>query len=348
MNTDEHGEHGYASREVNKMTKTDGLREESVSWQVDEIDVNATLTHPSGEGPFPAVIMVAGSGPTDRNWNSPLIPGTNGSAALLAQVLAASGFVTLRYDKRASGPHAQENVMRMIGKISMQGHVDELAGGVQFLATRPEVDSGRLFALTNSEGCIHALNYQAQAAHRSFTGLVLTAAPARVMSALARAQIAAQLAPLPGGDALLATYDAAIADFAAGRPVNVDDNLPDMVRNLLLGVSTPVNQPFARELWVTDAAALLAGVTAPVVIVIGKKDLQVDWQADGVLFETLAQTHPNITIAYPEFANHVLKHEPRDRFTLTAADALDNYSGADGTLDPETVQTIISWLEAHH
>ena len=162
---------------------------ESVSWQVDDIDVDATLTLPPGSGPFPAVIMVAGSGPTDRNWNSPLIPGTNGSAALLAQALTASGFITLRYDKPASGPHAQENVMRMLGKISMQSHVDELAGGVKLLATRKDVDPSRIFALTNSEGCIHALNYQAQAAatesNTPFWGLVLTAPPGRVMGALA-------------------------------------------------------------------------------------------------------------------------------------------------------------------
>ena len=57
--------------------------DEQVSWKVDDIDVEATLTKPTGGGPFPAIAMVAGSGPTDRNWNSPLIPGTNGSAALL-------------------------------------------------------------------------------------------------------------------------------------------------------------------------------------------------------------------------------------------------------------------------
>ena len=110
--------------------------------------------------------MVAGSGPTDRNWNTPLIPGTNGSAALLAQALAQAGFVTLRYDKRAAGPQGKENAMRLMGKISEQGHLEELAGGVKLLAGRDDVDSRRLFALTNSEGCIHALNYQIQSAGR--------------------------------------------------------------------------------------------------------------------------------------------------------------------------------------
>jgi len=65
--------------------------------------------------------------------------------------------VTLRYDKRASGPQVKENLMRLMGKISMQGHLEELAGGVRLLAGRADVDSGRIFALTNSEGCIHAL-----------------------------------------------------------------------------------------------------------------------------------------------------------------------------------------------
>ena len=63
------------------------MNEEPVSWKVDEIEVHATLTRPVGVGPFPAVIFVAGSGPTDRNWNTPMIPGTNGSGALLAQEL---------------------------------------------------------------------------------------------------------------------------------------------------------------------------------------------------------------------------------------------------------------------
>lgn len=42
-----------------------------------------------------------------------------------------------------------------------------------------------------------------------------------------------------------------------------------------------MNLPFARELWTADTAPLLGQVDVPVLVVIGKKDLQVDWQADG-------------------------------------------------------------------
>jgi pimeloyl-ACP methyl ester carboxylesterase len=321
--------------------------DQQVSWQVDDIDVEATLTRPSGTGPFSAIAMVAGSGPTDRNWNSPLIPGTNGSAALLAQVLTDQSFITLRYDKRASGPHVRENMPRLLGKISMQSHREELAGGVRLLAARPDVDPKRLFALTSSEGCIHALNYQLHAADFPFAGLILTGAPARSIGEVARGQIAAQLAAVPGGDALLAAYDAAMADFAAERPVTIDESLPETLRMVIGAVTEPHNLPFARELWVTDPIQLAASISVPLLVIIGKKDMQVDWQVDGSRWEALAKKHDNISLVYPDDANHVLKHEPRPREQLSPAEITNSYSAEDTVLDPQVVETITTWLNAH-
>ena len=317
-----------------------------VSWMVDDIEVPATLARPEGTGPFPAVIFVAGSGPTDRNWNSPLIPGTNGSAALLAQALAGAGFLSLRYDKRPSGAKGQENAMRMLGKISMQSHMDELASGVRLLAARPEVAPGQIFALTNSEGAVHALNYQASAPEIPFAGLVLTAPPGRTVGAVGRSQIAEQLAPVPGGDVILAAYDRAMEEFLAGQPVQVDESLPEGLKNLIKALTTPYNQPFARELWTYDAIPVLERVSVPVLILIGKKDVQVDWQADGQMFEAAAQRHPNITLVYLENANHVLKHEPRPRSELTGAVVAETYSGEGVPLDADTIREIVSWLRS--
>ena len=131
-----------------------------VSWPLDSTTVYGTLVRPSGPGPYPAAVMVAGSGPTDRDWNSPLLPGTNGSARLLAEALARAGIASLRYDKRASGPHVRENMQALIGKMSMQSHLDELAGAVRTIADRDSIRRDKIFALTNSEGALHALNYQ--------------------------------------------------------------------------------------------------------------------------------------------------------------------------------------------
>ena len=323
------------------------FNEKSVSWKVDEIEVHGSLTRPVGQGPFPAVIFVAGSGPTDRNWNTPLIPGTNGSGALLARELSEQGFITLRYDKRASGQDASENVKRMAGKISMQGHVAELSGGVRLLASDKDVNPAKIFILTNSEGCVHALNYQTQSENPPFAGMVLTSAFARPAGELAHSQIAAQLETVPGGDAMLSAYDTAIDDFIADRPVSNYENLPAAFQQVILGITQPANLPFTRELWIFNPAAKLAEVTVPVLIILGKKDIQVDWQTDGSLFEAVAKERDNVTIIYSENANHVLKFEPKPRSQLTPAEVMATYSAKDAMLDPESVKAITSWLRTH-
>ncbi len=264
----------------------------------------------------------------------------------MAQVLTNKGFAVLRYDKRASGSHGQENYQKLIGKISAQGHVDELAGGVDLLAGRGDIDPKHIFALTNSEGAIHAINYQTGNPRHPFAGLVLTAPPGRPTGQLAHTQIAEQLAPVPDGDQILAAYDKAIDDFVTGRPVQVDPSLPDGIKQLIQSVTAPFNQPFSRELWVYDAGKELANVKVPVLVVIGKKDLQVDWQKDGSVLQKLAETHDNISVVITENANHVLKHEELPRNELTAQHAMETYSAEGIPLDEETVNTITGWLGA--
>src|SRR5438067_8854933 len=114
-----------------------------LGWELDGLPMRGTLILPDGDGPFPAIVLVAGSGPTDRNWCSPLLPGDNGSGRLFAEAFAAAGIASLRYDKRASGPRAAENVPRLIGRMSMQSHLDELVAAVRVLAESDFVDSAR-------------------------------------------------------------------------------------------------------------------------------------------------------------------------------------------------------------
>src|SRR5512136_245921 len=102
---------------------------------------------------------------------------------------------------------------------------------------------------------------------------------------------------------MLAAYDAAMADFAAERPVKFDESLPETLRMVIGAASAPQNLPFARELWVTDPIQLATSITAPLLIIIGKKDMQVDWQIDGSRWEKLAKERNNITIVYPDDAN---------------------------------------------
>lgn len=315
---------------------------EEVTWALDDTTVSATLTRPEGEGPFPAVVFVAGSGPTDRDWNSPLLPGTNGSAALLADELTRAGFATLRYDKRFTGPFAQENMPKLLGNISFQSHLDELTSAVDYLAAQPGIDPAQLFVLGNSEGTLHAMNYQNSDPALPLAGLILTGAPGRPMTEVLHQQISENvLSAEPNRDEMLTLWDEAIAAFVAGETAELDPALPESVQQVWAGLTAPANQPFSAELLAAQPAEMLESITAPVLVIIGQKDIQVDWQGDGAVLEAAAGD--NITFSYPANANHVLKLEEKPVEELTAASGA-SYNAPDRVLDPETVQVILDWL----
>jgi pimeloyl-ACP methyl ester carboxylesterase len=316
---------------------------EEANWEIGKTMVYGTITRPDDKKTHPAVVFIAGSGPTDRDWNSPLIPGTNGSARLLAEVLASKGFVTLRYDKRVSGTHAKDNLPYLIGQISMESHLDEVRGAVNLLLSHTDVDPSNVFVLTNSEGAVHALNYQRQAGGPRFSGLILTGAPGRSIAKLAKTQVQAMVSVLPDSDRLMQLYEKAVSDFAAGKPVEPDSALPDGAKQLVLSLSTPANLPFTRELWDTDIAPWLGNTNEPALVVIGKKDIQVDYKLDGGRLEEAAKGKTNITFAYPENANHVLKYEEKPRTQLSPKDSL-SYNAEGRILDQDALKAIVEFV----
>lgn len=321
------------------------IEDKQVTWKVLDIDIFGTITAPTDKEAHPAVIFVAGSGPTDRNWCSPLLPGTNCSARLLAEALASQGFVTLRYDKVASGPHVKENIPKLIGKISMRSHLEELEGAVGTIVAEKNVNKDDLFVLTNSEGAIHAVNYQLQARSNRFKGFVLTGAPGRAVGELGRSQIFDQIKHLPDAQIIMERYDDAIADFLANKPMVVDASLPEFIKQLLYSLETPANLPFSRELWMYRLSEYIAKISEPILVVIGKKDIQVDWKIDGSILENATANNNEVSFVYPENANHVLKHEEANRESLTAQYVSLHYNAPDAKLDRDAEDAIINWLK---
>jgi uncharacterized protein len=321
------------------------IENKEVTWEVLDIPVYGTVTAPKDGEAQPAVILLAGSGPTDRDWCSPLLPGINGSAKLLAEALASRGYLTLRYDKLGSGPHVKENLSKFAGKVSMETFMDELTGAVETLVSEEDVDKGRLFALTNSEGAIHAVNYQLQAKSNRFKGLVLTGAPGRAIGDIARSQIFNQIRSLPNSKVLMKPYDDAVAEFLSSRPMVMDAPLPDGIKLLLRGLENPNNLPFARELWNYSLPEYIAGVDDPMLVVIGKKDIQIDWKIDGGALQAATAKKTAVSYAFPENANHVLKHEEMPLEKLTAEYVASHYNAPDAELDEETADAIFSWLD---
>ena len=123
---------------VRPVTRT-GLNAAEIGWDVDGIRVAGTLTLPAGSGPHAAVIFVAGSRPTDRDWNSPLLPGKNGSAALLAAALTEAGFV----DRGGKGSHRNFVHSRVAKPITISGKLGDDAKQYQLRAVRAAIEEAQ-------------------------------------------------------------------------------------------------------------------------------------------------------------------------------------------------------------
>lgn len=322
--------------------------DKEITWKVlDDITVHGTITAPNDEVAHTAVVFLAGSGPTDRNWCSPYIPGANGTAKILAEELARLGYVTLRYDKLGSGPRVKENLPKFTGKISMQTFMEELSGGVEVFLEEKNVDGSRVFALTNSEGAVHATNYQLNSNHDRFKGLVLTGAPGRSIGDVSRTQFLGPSKSFPNGDILMKHYDAGISDFLAGRKIVIDPSLPKGMEPFFRSLENPTNLPFSRELWTYNLSEHISRIADPILVLIGKKDIQVDWRLDGEPLETALGHNARASFAYPENANHVLKHEETLREKLTPEYAVSHYNEQDTKLDKDAEKDIFDFLAAN-
>lgn len=131
--------------------------------------LQGVLTLPTGEGPFPAVLLVAGSGPQDRDETI----GPNKPFRDIAQQLAMAGIASLRYDKRSHVYGAQ-----MAGKaITVDEEVtDDALTALHALGEQAQIDPRRIFVLGHSLGALMAPRIGERDPH--LAGLILLAAPA--------------------------------------------------------------------------------------------------------------------------------------------------------------------------
>jgi len=258
-----------------------GASAEGVERKVTADGFPATLTMPAGIDAAPAVLIIAGSGPTDRDGNNPL-GGKASYLAKLAAALADRGVASLRYDKRGAigGPPAGDESAVTFGTF-----VDDADTVLDWLQTRPELRS--LMLMGHSEGGLVAL--ELASARASVDGVVLLATPGRPPADTLRDQIESMPEPLHGQALEIS------AALEAGQAV-------DDVPAALLPLFRPSVQPFVRSLFALDPAGRLRQLRKPVLVVGGGKDLQVR-RAD---FDALISARPDVASAWYPHMNHVL------------------------------------------
>jgi uncharacterized protein len=248
--------------------------------------LKGTMLAPA-DGHAPVMLIIPGSGPTDRDGNNPL--GVKASSyKLLAEGLAARDIGTVRIDKRgmfgSSAAVADGNAVT----------IDDYAADVQswIAVIRKQTGVPCVWVLGHSEGGLVAL-----AAAQKITdicGLVLVATAGRPLGEVMRAQLKSNPANAPILDQALAAIDA----LEAGKHVDVS-NMHPALRQLF----APQVQDFLINELSYDPAKLIAAASQPVLILQGKRDMQVS-VADA---ERLKQAAPKAELILLPDANHVLK-----------------------------------------
>lgn len=264
---------------------------EAVSLATPTGSVHGTLLLPArGSERVPVALIIAGSGPTDRDGNSAMLGGRNDSLRMLAESLAAKGIASLRYDKRGIGESRAAGASE--ADLRFDHYVDDAAAWVRRLRGDPRFST--VTVIGHSEGSLIGMLAAKAADADKF---VTIAGAGRSAPELLREQLRPQLPP-----ELWTESERVLDRLIAGE--TVDDPPPALA--MLYRASV---QPYLISWFRHDPANVIATLDMPVLVVQGTTDIQVAL-ADAKALDAAARTSE---LAVIEGMNHVLKIVDEDR-----------------------------------
>lgn len=298
----------------------------------------ATLTVPSGKGPFPAVLLIAGSGPHDRDeslmGHKPFL--------VLADYLTRKGIVVLRADKRGVGKSTGD-----YATATTNDFASDAEAGVAYLKTRSEVDPRRIGLIGHSEGGIVA---PMVAARNHDVDFIVMMAGSGVPGDQIIVEQGRLIEEASGVSKDKADQDAARQQelFALVEREEDEATLQKELREQLAARGVPeskidaqikvVASPWMRSFLSYDPATALRKLTCPVLAINGSKDLQVP----------PAQNLPAIRKALQDSGN---KHFEIDElpglnhlFQTAKTGLPSEYGEIEETISPVALEKIASWI----
>lgn len=282
------------------------------------------LTLPAGEGPFPAVVMVSGSGDNDRDE----LLGPNRPFKDIAEGLARMGIASLRYDKRTFDYN--QTWGDKTGRVIDSEVTDDAVAAARLLARQPHIDPHRVFVVGHSLGAMMAPRIGRR--DPQLAGLVLMAGPARhILDALEQqAREQAIRAGLSSAD-VQKNVQAVTDEKALLAKVGPNEDAP-------AGSFNNAPQTYWLSWQRVDPVADAQALSMPMLILQGASDFQVSPTLDfGRWKEVLGQRDDAAFHLYPGL-NHLFMPAGK---TGTIAD----YT-TPATVDPQVITDVATWIKA--
>ena len=291
--------------------------DQDVSFRSGGLTIYATYRHPVAEkGLVSAVLLIAGSGPTDRDGNSSVEPGPINTLKTLADWLSLDGVASLRYDKLGSGKTGLGPFVNKIDSIGITPFEQESLSALKFLASQKGVDDQRLGVFGQSEGALFALLLatghagSAPAIHAlglleplslRYLSLITVQVDAQVAAQLKAGAITKKLA-----DTVDTTLDEAVTRLRATGKVKED---------LPYGLDSVLNAATAKFLYQSDQfdpmslAATVPAATA-VFLTCSNDDVQVSCSQVERIAQGLSSAGASVQFVHLVGVDHVLKVDP--------------------------------------
>lgn len=285
------------------------IRSEEVSLQTRTGILYGTVTLPDRTGQVPVVLIIAGSGPTDRDGNSRALPGKNNSLKMLAEGLASWGVAAVRYDKRGIAASAEAGTDEI--NVTFDMFIDDAVAWIEKFKQDPRfLDFG---IVGHSEGSLIGM----VASHRTGTHVFVSiSGSGKPIYETLLDQLKTRM---PG---TVEEADQIINALRAGEKI-------EQISPELQSLFRPSIQPFLISMFGYDPAAEIGKLEIPVLIVNGSRDLQTDVKQA----KLLSSAKPRSSLCIIDGMNHVLKNAPPDQEGNLATYSDPTLPLADGLLE---------------
>lgn len=331
-------------------------REEEVTFTNGDVTLAGTLTIPPGAGPFPAVVMVTGSGPQNRDEElfgfKPF--------RVIADHLTRKGIAVLRYDDRGVGKSTGATA-----ESTTEDFTADALAGVALLAKRPKIQPKRIGIFGHSEGGLVAA--LAASRSRDIAFIVMLAGTAAPGEQIIRAQAEAMARVGGASEADIAKLRAqqdllfkavrsgegwdAVVESARALGREQIQKLPEAQRKAIADPDKAIDVAIQQQLaaaktkWYRffidyDPAAALAKVTCPVLALFGSLDLQVpaEMNAKAVEEATKKAGNRDVTVKTYDGANHL--------FVKAVTGSPMEYPTLEKTFVPGLLEDVAGWILA--